>query len=144
MGILTEPQIGEPVIYDGKEYRTEAYQELFGMISFPEGFEDKLREKDPAGQMDLYRITNSAVLARTAYGEVTDSKSFEYSERLQNYRDLVSLIVKDGIIVGVRIKAWPNETAPLLPYKKICTYYASDNEGSGSNDREDYAWLICV
>lgn len=144
VGYITEPQIGDPVVYDGKEYSTEAYQELFGKISFPKGFEDKLREKDLAGQMDFYRITENSVLAGTAYGEAEKSGYFEYSTRLQDYSSLLRLIVKDGMIVGVRIKAWPNEKVPLLPYGRVCTYYASDNEGSGTKDRTDYAWLICV
>ncbi len=144
VGSMTEPQMGEPVVCDGEEYSTEAYQEMFGKISFPEGFEEKLRERDLAGQMDLYRITEDSTLAKTAYGEVTGSKGFEHSRRLQDYRGLVDLIIKDGIIVGVRIKVWPEGTAPLLPGKSVCTYYASDNEGSGTDEREDRAWLICV
>ena len=33
---------------------------------------------------------------------------------------------------------------PANPYVTVTTYYASDDEGSGSNDREDTATLICL
>ena len=143
-GVLTEPQLGEPVLREGREFPTEAYQEMFGEISLPEGFEDGLRARDLPGQMDCYRITETAALASTAYGEVVRSEYFDSSAKLQDYPGLVNLIVKDGLLVGARIRSWPNETSPLLPYGKACTYYASDNDGSGSRDREDNAWLICV
>ena len=55
--------------------------------------------------------------------------------------------VEDGVLIGVRIKSAWNPYgwgAVALPYREICTYYASDNNGSGSKDREDYAHLCCV
>lgn len=55
-------------------------------------------------------------------------------------------MVKDGLLVGVLIRSYWRFLGDCvcLPYGQVCTYYASDNEGSGTNDREDYAYLICV
>ena len=123
-----------------------AYEERFGEVRFPEGFAEKLAGKSLEEQMDCYRITKSATLARTAYGEITDERTADLGAcALDRFDRCKGLIVRDGLLVGVLIKPWwPEGPVPCLPYQRVCTYYASDNEGSGTKDREDYAYLICV
>lgn len=58
-----------------------------------------------------------------------------------------ALIVEDGVIIGVCIDAFGCYNSlgkPAFPYHDVCTYYASDNNGSGCNEREDYAQLCLV
>lgn len=126
--------------------KTVAYEEKFGEINFPAGFEEKLRGKTLEEQMECYRITNSVALSRTSYGELDDQQIRERTHSLTEDRDCTGLVVKDGLLVGVLIRScWKFlGDAVCLPYGRVCTYYASDNEGSGTNDREDYACLICV
>ena len=123
------------------------YEAWMGNVTLPEGFEEQLAGKTPEEQMAHYRITESRTLASIAYGEVERERVYKASYALDDFDRFRGLVVKDGIVVGVLIKAWSsekNESVPCLPYGRVCTYYASDNEGSGYNDRIDYAYLICV
>lgn len=121
------------------------YEEEFGKIKFPEGFEQKLIGKTMEEQMECYRITESVSFTETACGEITSEELREKTYKLEEYSKCVGLIVKGDMLVGVLIKGWPfDREIKCLPYEGVCTYYASDNEGSGTNDREDYAYLICV
>ena len=124
-----------------------AYEDWMGEIAFPEGFGEKLAGKSFEEQMACYRITESRTLARSSYGELDKECVDKASFALEEYDEFRGLVVKDGIVVGVLIKAWgseKNEAVPCLPYGRVCTYYASDNDGAGYNDRTDYAYLICV
>ena len=124
--------------------KTIAYEEKFGEIEFPEGFEEKLRGKSIEEQMKYYRISTSSTFSRTSYGEVDSQKVFENTKSLDEDKHCIGLVVKDGLLVGVLIKEWWGSECVCLPYHRICVYYASDNEGSGTNDCADYASLICV
>ena len=121
------------------------YKEDYGKIAFPEGFSEKLRGKSLEEQMEYYRITQSASLASTAYGEVTSEQKRSRTWKLDAYPEWTGLVVKEGMIVGVLIREYFSQRDTVcLPYQSVCTYYASDNEGSGTEDREDRAFLICV
>lgn len=122
------------------------YEEKFGEINFPAGFEEKLQGKTLEEQMKCYRITDSMVLSHTAYGKLDEQKIRERTHLLTEDTDCTGLVVKDGLLVGVLIRSYWRFLGDCvcLPYGRVCTYYASDNEGSGTNDREDYAYLICV
>lgn len=120
------------------------YREEFGEVELPEGFEEELRGKSLGEQMERFRIASSISLTKTYYGEEGSSRVLEESRALDDDGGFVGLIVKDGVIVGVLIKSWRGREEPCLPNRCVCTYWASDNEGSGTNDREDYAYLICV
>ena len=126
--------------------KTIEYQERFGEIRFPEGFAAQLVGKTLEEQMDCYRITESAILARTAYGEITkQTEGGARLYRLEEFERFRGLVVRDGTVVGVILQPWgPVEEVPCMPYERVCTYYASDDEGSGTKDRTDYAYLICV
>lgn len=123
---------------------TEEYQAEFGEVNLPEGFEDKLRGKSLEEQMEFYRITKSIRISSTSYGKLDEESIAERCYKLNEYEKVKGLIARDGILVGVRMEGYWASNAAVLPYKCVCTYYASDNEGSGTNDREDYAYLICV
>ncbi len=114
-------------------------------LSWPEGFLESLAGKPLEEQMQAYRIVEDEVHSRTAYGEITKENQNRYGYALDQYSGLLSLIVEDGILLGVRIEAFASlDGAVAFPYQTVCTYYASDDNGSGSNDREDNAHLCCV
>ena len=119
-------------------------------FTWPEGFLEKLRTMPLEEQMRCYRVVETRSHSRTAYGEITKENAHTYGYALENCSDVKALIVDDGVLIGVCMKTfgadpvnYPDGTA-AFPYQNICTYYASDDNGSGSNDREDYAHLCCV
>ncbi len=124
--------------------KVEKYQSGSGEVNFPKGFEEKLKGKSIEEQMDFYRITESRQLARTSYGQVDKETVTKRCYKLTEYENVKGLVVRDGILVGVRMNGWWNGEKVVLPYQCVLTYYASDNEGSGTNDREDYAYLVCI
>ncbi|MBO5462370.1 MAG: hypothetical protein J6A49_03560 [Clostridia bacterium] len=65
----------------------------------------------------------------------------ENAVKLCDYDRVTELLLKGKILVGAKIKSHWGEGF-LLPEKRVCTYYACDNEGSGTKEREDYAYLI--
>lgn len=125
--------------------KEECMEEARRELTWPEGFLEKLKGKPLEEQMKYYRIVSHEYYSRTAYGEITKENSYEFGYAIEEYPGLIGLIVDDGVLIGVCIKAFArSHGAPAYPYMDICTYYASDNNGSGSNDREDYAHLCCV
>ncbi|MBQ6808656.1 MAG: hypothetical protein IJP07_05825 [Firmicutes bacterium] len=118
-----------------------AYEERFGEISFPEGFEELLKNLPIEEQMEHYRTTEYSSYSMTNWCERTQKGS---AIRIQNDRDVTALIVKDGILVGVMMLNDSNREVPCLAEERVCTYYASDNNGAGYKERIDYTYLICV
>ncbi len=125
--------------------KTIAYEENFGEINFPEGFEEKLKDKTIEEQMSCYRISSSTEFTRTSYGQVNNRRLMERTCPLEQSGDCVALVAKDNcLLVGVLLNTFLGEEKVCLPYEGVCTYCASDNEGTGTKDREDYAYLVCV
>lgn len=116
-------------------------------LTWPEGFLEKLRGKSLEEQMKYYCIVEEEYHSRTAYGEITKENMRSFGYALENYSGVKGLIIDDGVIIGVKMKYafdWQGTGVPAFPYQTICTYSASDNNGSGYVDRDDYAHLCCV
>lgn len=128
--------------------KEEYVQALRREFTWPEGFLEQLKGKPLEEQMRCYRIVETEHHSRTAYGEITKENSHRFGCALEDYRGLKALVVEDGILLGACIEPFSSHGypwgVPAFPYHDICTYSASDNNGSGSNDREDYAHLCCV
>lgn len=128
-----------------EEERLDALRREF---TWPEGFLAQLKGKSLEEQMQYYRIVEETHHSRTAYGEITKENCSRYGYALDEYKGLEALIVEDGVLIGVCITPYNSFGYPFgvaaFPYQDICTYSASDNNGAGTNDREDYAHLCCV
>ena len=134
-------------ILDYKEADEMMGAPVFAEVEYPEGFRAELEGKTLDEQMEHFRITLSVETAQTAYGEVTNEQLCRRGTcPLADYSRFRGLIVRDGLIVGALIRQWGPEDVdtPCPPYGHVCVYYASDDEGSGTKDREDNAYLICV
>ena len=117
------------------------YEESFGEIHFPEGFEERLRGKSLEEQANCYRTTDCSEYSVSDYATRTSNGSYT---RLEYCPDIRALIVKDGILVGVMMVNDYGRRESCLPGERVCTYYADDNNGAGSKTRIDYTWLVCV
>ena len=125
-------------------YEGRAWYDRHQNIEYPEGFKERLTGKAIEEQMKLFAVVENREVSRTSYGQVDSAQVYSRAKRLTDLYEFRGLIVEDGIIEGITIQgAWGREI-PLGPYDTVCTYYASDNNGSGSKDREDTVTLICL
>ena len=131
--------------------REEAYEPYRGMpwyeehqkIEYPEGFRERLEGKSVEEQMKLFALVENTEVSRSSYGEVDSTRAYRWARRLEKTGEFRGLVVEDGIIEGVLIKTMWRVT-PMGPYDTVTTYYASDDDGAGRNDREDTLTLICL
>lgn len=117
------------------------YEERFGAVNFPEGFEELLQNRTIEEQMAYYRTTCVSTYAMTDWKERTYRG---WAIPLERDRDVTALIVRDGILVGVMMLNDDNIEVPCLAEEQVCTYYASDNNGAGYKERIEYTYLICI
>ncbi|MCD7752885.1 MAG: hypothetical protein LUI10_14325 [Lachnospiraceae bacterium] len=126
---------------NGRDFFCEQYKPVDEDYAVDEKIANILSGKTIEQQMEFYYVTESYSLYSTAYGEITGENLRESSVKLCEYEGVLRLLLKGDILIGAKIKAWWGDGI-LLPDECVCTYYASDNEGSGTKDREDYAYLI--
>lgn len=117
------------------------YCEQIDNYNIDESIAEILKGKTIEKQMEYYFVTESVRLYETSYGEITKERLNEKAVQLSEYDGVIKLLLKDDILVGATVKGYFKEGNLLLD-RCVCTYYASDNEGSGTKDREDYAYLI--
>ena len=76
------------------------YEERFGVVEFPDGFEELLKGHTVEEQMEYYRTTCVSKYSVTDWKE----RSFVgYALKIYKDRDVTAVIVKDGIVVGVMV-----------------------------------------
>jgi len=127
-----------------EHYKGYDWYEKHRNIAYPEGFRERLMGKTIEEQMKCFAVVENTEVSRSSYGEVDGSRVYSRAKRLTDLYKFRGLIVEDGIIEGIIVQgAWGSDI-PIGPYSTACTYYASDNNGSGSKDREDTATLICL
>lgn len=115
-----------------REINVVEYTEKFGAYTMPEGAEDVLRALPIEEQTKYFAI------------EVTSSKSSSYRDSLKSSYDTKSVIVNDGIIVGIMISNDYGRVVPCFIGETVCTWDSSDNNGAGYKSRTDYAKLLYV
>ena len=103
--------------------------------------EETLKGKTIEKQMDYYYVTESVRLYETAYGEITKERLNEKAVKLSEYDGVIKLLLKSDILVGAIVEGYFKKGNLLLD-RCVCIYYDSENDGSGTNERTDYAYLI--
>lgn len=121
----------------------EEYVQAHATAEYPEGFLECLTGKTIEEQAKLFAVVENVSLSKDYYGETENIRHYKNSIPLDKFYEFNALIVEDGLIHGILIKT-PWGLAPLAPYETRTTYYADDNNGSGSSCREDTATLICL
>ena len=136
-------EAARPCLPNGRNICCEQYDGEFADCNVSPEMRKILLGKTVEQQMKYYYVTESHRFYSTAYGEITKENLHEYAKKLCDYDGVRALMIKDGILVGAKIEAMWSE-GKLFRKKPVCTYYASDNEGSGTKEREDYAYLMFV
>lgn len=128
---------------NGRDFFCTQYKPKFGELAISKKQELLLSGQSVEKQMSYFYITNSAKFCKSAYGEITSEQLREKTTKLCDYPEIIKLILKEKILVGVIVKGYYGNE-PLMIDSPVCTYYASDNNGSGNNEREDYIYLMFV
>ncbi len=74
----------------------------------------------------------------SSYGVVESERVRERDKSLSEVSNIEALLLWEGVIVGLRLKG-----ERLLIGKTVCTYFAVDEDGTGSRSVSDYATLLC-
>lgn len=126
---------------NGKTFFCEQYNPENNEYIVNDKMLETLSGKTIEQQMEYFYVTESYRFYSTAYGEITKDDIRQNAVKLSDYKGVKKLLLKNRILIGAKIEGYWGDDI-LLPEKPVCTYYASDNEGSGTKDREDYAYLI--
>ena len=110
-----------------KEFKTVEYDESLGSFTLNESAAAMLRGLPLEEQAKFFR-------ARTRYTDYM----------LADANDVVSVIVHEGIIVGVMMSDYSGTPRPCYIDETICTWDSEDNNGAGYKTRVEYTKLIFV
>jgi len=121
--------------------KTVNYEESFGEVKFPEGFEETLKGLPVEEQMRRYRMTRKDNYSVTGWKERSFREGYFLLERTP---EVTAIIVRDGIVVGAMVLNHNDRETPCFPEQWICTYYSEDNNGAGYKTRASYLYLACV
>ena len=117
---------------------TYNYNKKMGSYSIPDKLKEALLGASIEEQLEYFRVTGSSIVSKTGFGSTTSPRSVE---RLEDNYYVRGVITDDGIIVGAMVKNDCGGTSPLFMGKCVCVYSASDNNGAGYTEREDYLYL---
>ncbi len=126
---------------NGKAFFCEQYIPESDDFKVDSRLKEVLSDKTIKRQMNYFYVTESQSVYKAACGEITKEYLQENTTKLCDCKRIKKLLIKDGILIGAKVDGYCGE-CNLLLNNPVCTYYASDNEGSGTNDREDYMYLI--
>ena len=129
---------------NGRNISCEQYDGEFSDCNVTPEMLKILEGETIAQQTGYYYVTESHRFYRTAYGKITSEDLHKYAKKLCDYDGVRSLLIKDGILVGAKIEGMWSDEEKLFRGKPVCIYYADDNEGSGTKEREDNAYLMFV
>lgn len=118
--------------------------EMFPNVGFPEGFREKLLGKTIEEQLESFRITLSDELAQTPYAEITGEAVTGAACRPEEHAGFEGLVVHEGLIVGVLMRAWGDTLQACPPYGGVYTSIGYNEDGSRAREKDECAYLICV
>lgn len=98
----------------------------------------KLKGKTLMEQIDCYKVVCTSRFSSYSYGELDSEREVVTEKSFWTESDVQDIIVDDGIIVGVIAKKLLHGLYHLFPGETINTYSASEDDGTGSFERDDY------
>lgn len=124
------------------------YKEEFGENPLTEEMKAELSGLSVDEQIDYFGLRVNGFEEKYSYGEGSGAQNRKYAKTLRSgiqekvwFSPLVSgVIVSDGFIVGCIF----NRNIPCLINQNKCTYFACDDDGTGSTDVSEYHGLVYV
>lgn len=130
------------VTINGKNYPCVEYVDDMGELTFPDEVIKLLSALPFEEQVKHYSIIECGRLTKSYYGEEGSSRDFPaHTIPFLNYTAIEKLIIHNGMIVGAVIQGYYG-LRNLLPDRGVCVYDVYETDGSGVNERTDYAYLI--
>ena len=123
-------------------YSEEIIREYF-TVEYPEGFRQRLEGKSIEEQMKLFALLENVSFSSSSYGSVDSERLYSRAKPVTDLHEFRGVIVNEGLMEGILIHTFGSDR-PLMLFRTATTYYASDDNGSGSKEREDTATLICL
>ena len=121
------------------------YEEKYGKYEFPEKLKQLLEGKTVEEQIKYFRTTE--------YWRIANKISFdmdinEYSEQhlkgILNNEYVEGVIVDNGVVIGLMVNGWYKELRTCFMNKSALIYSASDNNGAGYKEVEEYLYFVSV
>lgn len=121
----------------GVIFRIEEYR---GEISFPEA----LRNLSPEEQLGKLIVKEHSLETEYRNG-VSDYTSETFTDYpLWKYKNIQSVLFRNGVLVGLRIKNSDDETVAIFPDETVKTYAGSHSKGGNGAEVEVYATLVRI
>lgn len=121
----------------------ELKETLIKEYSFPSELKEKLKGKKIRKQLEHFRCTRSAGIANiTAFDKPVHNR-YQDLVRIEDLKELLAVVIDDGIVVGIKVKCSGSEEICMLD-KRICIYFASDNNGAGYKTYSEYLYLVSI
>ena len=117
------------------ESHTE-YTEDMGEIGDYEAIKAALCGKSLWEQFDYFTLSDHSDTVTYSYGDKDSESASSNESSLFPTSDVEELILKDGIIVGVSVKS-----CVILAGQTVCTYSATEEDGTGSRSVDEYFTL---
>lgn len=118
------------------------YEDSYGSVDYPEQFEKILEGLSIEEQLAFFRM-GCGVYRHLAVDERRANK-YNYSCKLNDDKDVKSIIVKDGKIAGVMVSNVYGKIVPCMVEKGYCIRDDDELDGSGYKHFVLYSYLICV
>ena len=113
------------------------YQAEFGEFYLPHGYAEEMRGKELPEQADYFTVEETCIISSYSYGECDSTRKSSRTLPAWESNEILGIVELDGLVVGL----WLGEK-PLFFGHQICTYSASEDDGTGSTDREDYIAIV--
>ena len=121
----------------------EMYRQKHEKIIYPEGFRERLEGRSIEEQMNMFAAIERVNISKYSYGSLDKEDMRKWRKPLNNISDFRGLVVENGIIEGILVHTQYG-IVPMGPGDTLVTYSASDEDGTGSTEREDTVTFICL
>lgn len=130
------------IIKEEKQIDVFKHEEKYGESNFSVQLLNELKGKPLEEQIERFFFNQYTEITYYSYGEEDGGKSYDCIFPVWKHEDFLGVLEKDGVIVGVLVEGVFGKKQPLYLHEKICVYSVSDDDGTGSTDREDYLELF--
>ncbi|MBR2974558.1 MAG: hypothetical protein IKC47_02305 [Clostridia bacterium] len=109
------------------------------------GLDDKtlleLRALPLEQQIERFSIGETTCFAEYSYGKEDSNRSWQHIVSIDKCPEVLGVVVDNGTVVGVYVKAWYHYNRPLFVGQCCCVYSVCDEDGTGRDERDDYIVL---